>query len=166
LRLEIGAGDAAAAAAGDRLEAIFVLAVSSGLRQGELFGLQWPDVDLDAGAVSIRRQLEERNGKLALTEPKSDKGRRRVELPAFAVEALLAHKARMLAEGRLDSADRPVFCDTRGGLLRKSNFLRNVFQPLLKRAGLPAIRFHDLRHTGSTLAAATTEARGTRGGAS
>jgi integrase len=140
-----------AAAAGDRLEAIFVLAVSSGLRQGELFGLQWPDVNLDEGAIHVHRQLEERNGKLALTEPKSDKGRRRVELPAFAAEAMLSHKARMLAEGHLDRTDRPVFCNSHGGFLRKSNFLRKVFKPILKKAGLPDIRFHDLRHTSATL---------------
>jgi integrase len=140
-----------AAAAGEQLEAIFVLAVASGLRQGELFGLQWPDVDLDAGVVHVRRQLEERNGELALTEPKSDKGRRRVELPAFAVEAMLAHKAKMLADGRLDRTDQPVFCDSHGGWLRKSNFIRKVFKPVLKRAGLPDIRFHDLRHTSATL---------------
>jgi integrase len=140
-----------AAAEGHRLEALFVLAVATGLRQGELFGLQWPDIDLEAGSLCVRRQLEERDGKLALTEPKSEKGRRRVELPAFAVEALWRHKARMLAEGLLDRADRTIFCDSRGGFLRKSNFVRQVFKPLLKAASLPDIRFHDLRHTSATL---------------
>ena len=136
------------AASGDRLEALFVLAVATGLRQGELFGLQWPDFDLEAGTVFVQRQLEEVNGQLALTEPKSAKGRRRIELPAVAVQAMWAHKARMLAEGHLDG---PVFCDSRGGYLRKSNFVRKVFKPLLKKAGLPDIRFHDLRHTSATL---------------
>jgi integrase len=152
------------AAEGDRLEALFVLAVTTGLRQGELFGLQWGDMDLDAGTIFVQRQLEEVNGKLNLTEPKSAKGRRRVELPAVAVDALWKHKALMLAEGRLAC---PVFCDTHGGLLRKSNFIRKVFKPLIQKANqksreeaekngteptlLPDIRFHDLRHTNATL---------------
>jgi integrase len=152
------------AAEGNRLEALFVLAVSTGMRQGELFGLQWPDIDLEAGTIFVQRQLEEVNGTLKLTEPKSAKGRRRIELPKFAVDSLWQHKARMLAEGHLDG---PVFCDTHGGLLRKSNFIRKVFKPLIRKANelvtgeaeaqgtvpvlLPEIRFHDLRHTSATL---------------
>jgi integrase len=152
------------AAEGHRLEALIVLAVCTGMRQGELFGLQWPDIDLDERSVFVQRQLEEVNGKLALTEPKSAKGRRRVELPVFAVDALLRHKALMLAEGYLEG---PVFCDTQGGWLRKSNFIRQVFRPLIRKANehacrqaaekgekpvrLANIRFHDLRHTAATL---------------
>jgi integrase len=151
-------------AQGHRLETLFVLAVSTGLRQGELFGLQWEDIDLQTGTIFVQRQLEEDNGKLRLTEPKSAKGRRRIDLPAFAVDSLWKHKARMLAEGRLAC---PVFCDTHGGWLRKSNFLRNEFRPLIEKANekaikeatekgtvpvlLPVIRFHDLRHSHATL---------------
>jgi integrase len=135
------------AAEGDRLKALIVLAVFTGLRQGELFGLRWPDIDLGAGALSVRHSLEEVNGKLSLKEPKSGKTRR-VELPPLAVDALWEHRTRMLAEGHLGG---PVFCDTRGGWLRKSNFLRNVFRPLIEKAGLPRRRFHDLRHTSATL---------------
>jgi integrase len=142
------AGRLLAAAAGDRFEALFVMALATGLRQGELFGLQWTDFDLTAGTLFVQRQLEEVNGKHTLTEPKSAKGRRRVDLPAVAVQAMWEHKARMLAEGHLDG---PVFCNTAGGFLRKSNFIRQVFKPLLKKAGLPDIRFHDLRHTSATL---------------
>jgi integrase len=142
------AGRLLSAAAGDRLEALFVLALATGMRQGELFGLMWPDLDLDAATLSVQRQLEEINGQHALTEPKSARGRRRIDLPAVAVRAMWEHKARMLAEGHLDG---PVFCDSRGGFLRKSNFIRQVFKPLLTRAELPDIRFHDLRHTAATL---------------
>jgi integrase len=65
----------------------------------------------------------------------------------LAVDVLGKHKARMLKEGHLDG---PVFCDTKGGWLRKSNFTRNVWKPLLQKAGLPDRRFHDLRHTSAT----------------
>jgi len=135
------------AAAGCRLDALFVVAVFSGLRQGELFALRWPDIDLESGAVSVRHSLEEVDGRLSLKEPKSGKARR-VDLPPLAVTALWDHRSRMLAEGHLGG---PVFCDTQGGWLRKSNFLRNVFRPVLRNAGLPLRRFHDLRHTSATL---------------
>jgi integrase len=136
-----------AAAAGNRLEALIVVAVFSGCRQGELFALQWPDVDLEAGTLSVRHSLEEIAGQLSLKEPKSGKTRR-VDLPAVAVTALWDHRKRMLAEGHLGG---PVFCDSCGGWLRKSNYLRNVFRPLLQRAGVPRRRFHDLRHTSASL---------------
>jgi integrase len=65
-----------------------------------------------------------------------------------AVRALTEHKERMVAEGH--GADR-VFCDTEGGALRKSNVRRRSFHPLVRKAGVPTIRFHDLRHTAATL---------------
>jgi len=138
-----------AAAAGDRLEALYVLAVTTGMRLGELFALHWPDVDLTKHTVHIRRTLVEVNGKLELAEPKTQKSRRSVYLPEIAVEALRRHRALMAAEG---FADVPwVFCNTQGRPMRRSHFHAYQFKPLLKDAGLPAIRFHDLRHTSATL---------------
>jgi integrase len=134
---------------GDRLEALYLLAVASGMRLGEMLGLQWSDVDLDAGSVTIRHTLSELNGVLTLTEPKTAKSRRRVELPDIAVSALLQHRKRMLAEGH--AASPWVFCNLHGGPLRRSHFHRQDFKPLLRRAKLPDIRFHDLRHTSATL---------------
>ncbi|MER3401403.1 MAG: site-specific integrase [Thermoflexus sp.] len=135
------------AARGDRLEALCVLALTTGMRQGELLGLQWEDVDLKAGTVSVRRTLLELNGKLAPGETKSGRPRR-VDLPDIAVEALREHRKRMLAEGHPGPW---VFCDTRGGPIRRNNIIRRWFKPLVRRAGLPDIRFHDLRHTAATL---------------
>jgi integrase len=138
------------AARGDRLEALYVLAVGTGMRQGELFGLQWEDVDWDRGAVAVRRQLAEGNGHPVLVDPKTARSRRRIDLPALAVVALLEHRERMRVTGR-SVAEGYVFSDTAGGPLRASNVLRYSFVPLLQRAGLPRIRFHDLRHTAATL---------------
>ena len=73
----------------------------------------------------------------------------RIELSARAVAALHDHRKRALAEG--NAASPWVFCNTLGGPLRRSHFHRQDFKPLLKRAGLPDIRFHDLRHTMATL---------------
>jgi integrase len=133
------------AATGHRLEALFVFAVASGMREGELFALRWQDVEVSTGQVHVRHSLEELNGNLRLKEPKSKAGKRAVTLPGMAREALVEHRKRMLVEGHY-GPDRPVFPDTEGGWLRKSNFLRNVYAPLLSAAGLTGIRFHDWRH--------------------
>ena len=157
-----------AEAKGDRLEALYVLAVSTGMRQGELLGLQWEDIDLDRGTVQIRHQLHELAGQHALVEPKTAKSRRRVDLPALAVVALMEHRERMRTQG-FSVGEGYVFTDTKGGPLRKSNLLRRSFVPLLDLRNtrealrtqdvaedalpkpLPRIRFHDLRHTAATL---------------
>ena len=138
------------AAKGDRLEAAFIfVAITTGMRLGEIFGLQWPDVDLKAGALMVQHSLMELNGKLTLSEPKTARGRRKIDLPKMAVNALWKHKARMLKEG-LGSVPW-VFCNESGGPLRRSHFHFSEFKPTLINAGLPAIRFHDLRHTSASL---------------
>lgn len=141
------------AAEGDRLEALYVLALAAGLRQGELFGLQWADVDFDGNSIGVQRSLEELNGKHRLKEPKSGRGRR-VDLPAFAMKALVRHRAAMLAEGNIAG---PVFCDHQGGFLRKGNVSRRSFRPMITKANVPAIRFHDLRHSHATVLLAAGE---------
>jgi integrase len=133
------------AAKGHRLEALFVLAVTTGMRQGELFGMQWRDIDLPMKRVKVLRSLEELDGNLRLKEPKSQNSRRTIELTGLAVDALSEHRKRMLVEGHF-SPDRPVFPDTHGGFLRKSNFIRSVYSPLRKAAGLGALPFHGWRH--------------------
>jgi integrase len=153
------AGEAARfleAARADRLGALYVLAVTSGLRQGELFGLHWQDVDLDAARVHVTRQLVSgEDGLPVLTDVKSRAGRRVVEIPALTVAALREHRGRQ-AEERLrlgDAWEHPelVFTTTIGTFLSPTNLTRQSFRPLLKRAGLPLIRFHDLRHTAASL---------------
>ncbi len=144
-----------ASAAGERFEALFILAVTTGLRQGELFGLQWPDVDLERGVLAVRQTLVEISGRLSTGQPKSQAGRRSVKLPKVAIDAILDHRKRMLAEGHAGASF--VFCDSEGGPLRKSNFERRVWKPLLAKAALPHFRFHDLRHTAATLLLAAGE---------
>lgn len=132
----------------DRLHPLYVLALDSGMRQGELFALQWPDVDFDAGSVQVQRSLEEIDGYLRLKDVKTGKSRRRIDLSPFTLNVLHEHRKRMLTEGH---AGGPVFCDTEGKWLRKSNVTRRSFKPILKQATLPDIRFHDIRHTCATL---------------
>ena len=137
------------AAEGDRLAAVFTLAVATGMRLGELFGLQWPDVNLTAGIVMVKRALVEVHGKLHLLEPKTARSRRRIDLPQMAIDALRQHHQAMIADGFGKSPW--VFCNSCGGPLRRSHFHANTFKPLLAKANLPDIRFHDLRHTSATL---------------
>jgi integrase len=129
--------------------ALFVLAIDAGMRQGELFGLKWEDIDLDRGALVVRRALGEVHGKPYWCEPKSKTSRRRLALSPLALDALREHRKQSLAEGR--AAVETVFCNADGGLLGKSNFRQRVWLPLLAKAELPVKRFHDLRHTNASL---------------
>jgi integrase len=137
------------AAHAEPLKALFVIALDTGMRQGELFGLLWQDIDFQTGCLSVQRSLEEINGKHRIKEPKSGKGRR-IELSRFAVAAMQDHRAAALKEGQY-RPDGPVFCAPEGGFMVKGNFLQRVYRPLQRKAKLPAIRFHDLRHTAATL---------------
>jgi len=144
------------AASGDRLEALYVLAIATGLRQGELLALKWDDVDLERGMLRVRRTLTRTGGKVSLGEPKTKKSRRSVNLTAAAMEALQSHLSRQLEEmermGLLYQFGGLVFANEVGGIINPSNLRNRSFARLLKRAGLPPdTRFHDLRHTCATL---------------
>jgi integrase len=143
------------AARGDRLEALYVLAVHTGMRQGELLALRWQDVDLENARASVRRTLTKNGGRLLFGEPKTKKSRRTIQLTAGSVNALRAHRKRQaeerLAAGGLWSDHGLVFASETGTLINPTNLRRRSFASLLKKAGLPPIRFHDLRHTCATL---------------
>jgi integrase len=143
-------------ARGDRLETLYVLAISTGLRQGELLGLRWDDIDLDGGILSVRRILSRSKGGPRFTEPKTVKSRRSVKLTPQAIEALERHRAAQDEErGRLGSLweeNGLVFRSTTSTPLRRYNLVRRSFKPLLESAGLTrTFRFHDLRHTAASL---------------
>ncbi len=146
-----------ATARGTRHDALITLAVMTGLRQGELLGLRWADVDTEAGTLTVRFQLNHR-GEFA--QPKTRTARRTMHLPAPVVEVLRAHRVRQL-EDRLRAGEwwqdqDLVFCTCHpaqrpaGSPLGHRNVFRD-FKALLQKAGLPDIRFHDLRHTAATM---------------
>ena len=118
-----------------------------GLRRGETFGLAWRDVGTDA--VRVRQALTETmDGERAIGELKSKSARREVPLPTFARAALARHRA---ALGAIPHPTLLVFQTGEGTPVRFSNFTRRVFKPLAKRAGLPSVTYHALRHTAATL---------------
>ena len=143
------------AVSGQRLEALYVLALTTGMREGELLGLKWANVDFDGGALEVRGSLQRLKAGLVVAEPKTSHSRRRVGLTQAALSALRRHRARQAAERlRLGAAwenDELVFADEGGAPIDATRFLRNSFAPLLKAAGLAPMRFHDLRHTAATL---------------
>jgi integrase len=140
------------AARGQRNEALYVVAVHTGLRQGELLGLKWTDVDLDTGKLSVRRSLKVTENGLDFGPPKNKASRRSVPLKRTAVAAMRAHRARQNAEILAAPGWRDtglVFPNRVGKPINPSNLYHREYRPLLKRAGLAdmGFTFHSLRHT-------------------
>lgn len=154
------------ASQGDRLHALYTLALDSGARQGELLGLRWSDLDMTAGAIKITRTLV-RGVRLGVhselgvpqtewifTEPKTASSRRTIPIGRTTLEALRTHR-KLQAEDRLRAGSMwhdgdLIFASTIGTPLDASN-IRVLYRAQLRGAALPMIRFHDLRHTTATL---------------
>jgi integrase len=142
----------------DRLYAAFLLEFNTGIRRGELLGLQWKDVDLETGTISICRSLVRiyNKGKteLSFQEPKTAAAKRTLPITAEVVAALKNHKKQQIEErlafGSEYEDNDLVFCSPKGTPLDPRSFTRH-FDTLLNKAGLPHIRFHDARHTVATL---------------
>jgi integrase len=147
---------------GDRHEALYVLSLAAGLRMGEALGLKWSDVDLAGGSLCVNRQLqrmrrhddEGKPGRLVFSEPKNA-SRRTVDLPQGALAALKRHRKRQLEEklgvGGSYEDSGLVFATAKGTPLDAQTVVNRHFKPLLRRAGLPDTRWHDLRHSCFTL---------------
>lgn len=137
---------------GDRLYAAWRLLATTGMRRGEVLGLTWDNVDLDAARVSIAETLI---GARRRSTPKTDSGRRNVALDPETVEALREHAQsqaeEMAAMGPGYENSNLVFCNPDGRPLWPRSFSR-MFERHVRAAALPRIRLHDLRHTHATLA--------------
>ena len=141
------------AASESRFEALYVVAIHTGLRRGELLGLRWADADLDAGTVTVRSSLDVDG---TFKAPKNRAARRTLRLTPRALDAFRAHRVRQNAE-RLQAGSRwqdhdLVFPNTVGKPMNAGNLYRREFQPLLERAGLAddGYTIHSLRHTSAT----------------
>ncbi len=140
---------------GNRLEALYSVALALGLRQGEALGLKWSDLDLDAGILHVRRAAQRiPHQGTQLVETKTAGSRRTLFLPPVVVSALRAHRGRQTLE-RLAAgparADLDLVFPSRRGTLADGPNITHRFRRLLMRAGLPPMRFHDLRHACASL---------------
>lgn len=134
----------------ERFRALVLLAAFASLRYGELAALRRRDLGRDCATVTVRANLVEQNtGDVLLGPPKSAASRRTVTIPEAIRPDVRAHLARFTGA----EPDALVFTGERGGVLRRSNFHRAArWSTVVKRVGLPGFHFHDLRHTGNTLA--------------
>lgn len=146
------------AAEDDRLGALYVMALTMGMRQGELLGLHWEDVDLQRKQVHVRFNLQRSKRKgLIYEETKSHRSRRPLMMPQIGVDSLKRHKARQ-AEERLKLGAAwldgdLVFTNSVGGPVDADNLRHRAFPTIIKNAGIPEMKFHELRHSTATLLA-------------
>ncbi len=142
---------------GDRFEARYILALSTGMREGELLGLRWQDGDLARRIVQVRMNVQETSGRYILAETKTAYSRRTVALTPAAVDALAAHWQKQQVEkasmgDKCDDALDLVFPNGFGGIMIPHNITKRSYKRYLVKAGLSRdTRFHDLRHTAATL---------------
>lgn len=142
-------------AQGSRLDTLLLVALTTGMRRGELAALHWTDVDLEKGVLQVRHTLVRVLGKgLVESSPKTKAGRRKIMLPGVVIKALKEHQVRQ-EQARVKMGDRwrecsVIFCNTQGYYIEPDH-IRVLFKRLLKKAGLPNVRFHDLRHGAATV---------------
>jgi integrase len=142
----VEAKDFLKAAKGTPYEALWVLLLSSGLRLSEALALEWRDIDLESGSVSVKKALLEVNGICEVAETKTKGSNRRVELGSLALKALKA-RHRPKAAGF-------VFTTATGGHPRRSNLRQREFNPICQAAGIEGLTIHGLRHSATSLALA------------
>ena len=123
---------------------LYYLELATGLRRGELLGLKWTDIDLDRGVLKIQRAISRQNGKVVEAPLKTKNAYRTLPLSADAISVLKMQKCKV-------GNSEWVFPSPIGGPMSPDSVL-HMLQRVLKRAGLPRIRFHDLRHTFATMA--------------
>ena len=138
-----------------RLEMLLTLALTTGMRRGEMLALRWTDVDLERQTIRVHRTVDyiPKHGYVE-TEPKTAAGRRTILLPSFVIDMLKQHRVQQLeARLKVGSAwdDRDlVFTGLKGGYFNP-RYLEKLFSKVIAEAGLPHISLHNLRHSAATL---------------
>jgi integrase len=135
--------------AGTRLYVPILLAVTTGVRRGELLAVRWRDIDLDNETLAVRRSIEETRSGIKFKEPKTAKGRRLISLPALTVEILRDHRAQQQAEkDKLGGFyhENDLVLSAPDGQIWKPETFTGLYFKMTRRVGIK-LRFHDLRHT-------------------
>ena len=139
----------------DKYYPLYYLAIHTGMRQAELFGLKWEDLDRERRTLQVHRQVARmKGGGFEFTKPKSKSGNRTITLGVQTVEVLKLHRKQVWELQKKvgdDWTDLNLIFPTRVGTPILGSNLRRGFRKLLKESGLPKIRFHDLRHTAASL---------------
>jgi integrase len=134
--------------------ALYLMAVTTGMRQGELLGLRWRDVDFVLGTATVQQTFHRLGRKKLFRVPKTMTSRRTVELsPVLLGELRMLHRSQDIARLDLETADGDhdlIFCQPTGEPLHAHNVTQRDFRRIITRAKLPRIRFHDLRHCHAT----------------
>jgi integrase len=136
---------------GHSVSPIVALALGTGMRRGELLGLQWSDIDLEGASLRVERSIEETKAGLRFKPPKTKYGRRTISLPQSSVEALKAQRRSQLETRLALGLGRPegsalVFSTVEGSPLSPDNLSRD-WRRVVKAFKLPAVTFHALRHS-------------------
>ena len=142
------------AASGTRMEAPIGIAIATGMRRGEVLGLRWPDIDEAVTYAQVSRTLQNTTEGLVFEQPKTRRSRRKVVLPAFLKPYLERQKAdQALRREALGEAwvNEDVVVDFVDGSPWNPDSFTPAWAAFLRRAGLPHVRFHDLRHAHATL---------------
>lgn len=135
---------------GTRFHALMILAFTTGMRQGELLGLEWSKIDFARKTVRIDQQSVEISGKITLSKPKTASSIRTIQLTDYAITALREWKAASMRGGM--TVSRMVFPNSDGGVQSRGNFRVRFWNPLLESLGLAHRGFHQVRHTCGSLA--------------
>ncbi|MAT16787.1 MAG: hypothetical protein CMJ46_16130 [Planctomyces sp.] len=138
-----------ASATNPQTKALIIVASHTGMRQGELFGLEWSHINEKDMTIEVKQQLVNAAGAISLTPPKTANGRRKIKYNKTVASALLDLKADYLKRGLTGCPI--VFCNSTGGHMLASNFRWREWLPLFKNSGVPHRGFHHLRHTYATL---------------
>jgi integrase len=132
----------------------FVLAIMTGMRQAEILGLKWPDINWDNGTLSVQRTMNYVNCEPVFMDLKTDRSRRLIALSPETIESLKYHKSIQTQDKLLFGKayqDNNMIVATKDGRPMSQNSLNKSWQRALEQINVPRIRFHDLRHTHASL---------------
>jgi integrase len=138
----------------ERLQALYLLTITLGLRRGDVLGIKWENLDFHNLTLHVKAALQRINGKLELSETKTDRSRRPLPLLDFVVKSLRHHRVRQHEERLIAGSgwrDSGFVFTTRIGTPVDPANLLDDFKRILEKAELPNIRFHDLRHSATSL---------------